>query len=168
MDPCPSGGESGKCRPLTCSCQLLLSCPNPACAPPCLWSYFQRAQAALYIACYIFIDLRYFIGLEMSFLVPTQAPFFFLGYVIDSVKTAFLMPLDKKITFASLREHLLSHKTVSLKSLQKFVGKINSFPLVVLAARLHSGVSCLAMSKASKSCSRFPRLKGGAQAPALP
>ena len=93
---------------------------------------------------------------------------FFLGYVIDSVKTAFLMPLDKKITFASLREHLLSHKTVSLKSQQKFFGKINSFTLVVLAARLFSGVSCLAMSKASKSYSRFPRLKGGVQAPALP
>ena len=194
MDPCPSGGESGKCHPLTWSCQLLLSCPNPACAnmmrdssicgsnispfsldlitdlprnvhkgsfqitcddrsgydhirlspdsrtwfglqwnawyfvfntlpfgwkantylyhsigvvatsfirshgvpcsqyiddrhfgelqirrnaPPCLWSDFQGAQAALYIACYIFIDLRYFIGLEMSFLVPTQAPIFF-------------------------------------------------------------------------------------------
>lgn len=40
-------------------------------------------------------------------LVPTQAPIF-LGYVIDFVKTAFLMPLDKKIKFASLREHLLS------------------------------------------------------------
>ena len=137
-------------------------------APPCLWSDFQRAQAALYIACYIFIDLRYFIGLEKSSLVPTQKPIIFLGYVIDSVKTAFLMPLDKKITFASLGEHLLSHKTVSLRSLQKFVGKINSFTLVVLAARLYSGVSCLAMSKASKSYSRFPRLKGGAQAPALP
>ena len=98
----------------------------------------------------------------------TKAIFFFLGYVIDSVKTAFLMPLDKKITFASLRERLLSHKTVSLKSRQKFVGKINSFTLVVLAARLYSGVSCLAMSKASKSCSHFPRLKGGSQAPALP
>ena len=46
-------------------------------APPCLWSDFQGTQAALYIACYIFIDLRYFIGLEMSFLVPTQAPIFF-------------------------------------------------------------------------------------------
>ena len=97
-----------------------------------------------------------------------KSQFFFLGYVIDSVKTALLMPLNKKITFPSLREHLLSHKTVSLKSRQKFVGKINSFALVVLAARLYSGVSCLAMSNASKSYSRFPGLKGGVQAPALP
>ena len=94
--------------------------------------------------------------------------FLFLGYVIDSVKTALLMSLNEKITFPSLREHLLSHKTVSLKSRQKFFGKINSFALVVLAARLYSGVSCLAMSNASKSYSRFPRLKGGVQAPALP
>ena len=44
-------------------------------APPCLWSDFQRAQAA----CYILIDLRYFIGLEKSSLVPTQKPIFFWG-----------------------------------------------------------------------------------------
>ena len=124
-------------------------------APPCSWSDFQRAQAALYIACYILIDLGYFIGLKKSTLVPTQAPVF-LGYIIDSVKTAFLMPPDKKIKFASLREDLLSHKTVSLKSLQKFVGKINSFTLVVPAARLFSRVACLAMSRASKSPRAIP------------
>ena len=120
-------------------------------APPCSWSDFQRAQAALYIACYILIDLGYFIGLKKSTLVPT-----FLGYIVDSVKTGFLMPPDKKIKFASLREDLLSHKTVSLKSLQKFVGKINSFTLVVPAARLFSCVACLAMSRASKSLRAIP------------
>ena len=124
-------------------------------APPCSWSDFQRAQAALYIACYILLDLGYFIGLKKSTLVPTQAPIF-LGYITDSVKTAFLMPPDKKIKFASLREDLLSHKTVSLKSLQKFVGKINSFTLVVPAARLFSRVACLAMSRASKSPRAIP------------
>ena len=64
------------------------------------------------------------------------------------------MPLDKK--FASLREDLLSHKTVSLKSLQKFVGKINSFTLVVPAARLYSRAACLAMSMALKSPRAIP------------
>ena len=63
------------------------------------------------------------------------------------------MPPDKKVKFASLREDLLSHKTVSLKSLQKFVGKISSFTLVVPAAGLFSRVACLAMSRASK----YPR-----------
>lgn len=124
-------------------------------APLCLWSDFQRAQAALYIACYILIDLGYFIALKKSSLIPTQTPIF-LGYVIDSIKTAFLMPLDKKVKFASLREDLLSYKTVSLKSLQKFVGKINSFTLVVPAARLYSRVACHAMSKALKSPRAIP------------
>ena len=124
-------------------------------APPCSWSDFQRAQAALYIACYVLIDLGYFIGLQKSTLVPTQAPIF-LGYIIDSVKSAFLMPPDKKIKFASLREDLLSHKSVSLKSLQKFVGKINSFTLVVPAARLFSRAACLAMSRASRSPRAIP------------
>jgi len=45
-------------------------------APPCSLSDFQRAQAALYIACYILIDLGYFIGLQKSTLIPTQAPIF--------------------------------------------------------------------------------------------
>ena len=124
-------------------------------APPCSWSDFQRAQAALYIACYVLIDLGYFIGLQKSTLVPTQAPIF-LGYIIDSVKSAFLMPPDKKIKFASLREDLLSHKSVSLKSLQKFVGRINSFTLVVPAARLFSRAACLAMSRASRSPRAIP------------
>ena len=119
-------------------------------APPCSWSDFQRAQGALYIACYILIDLGYFIGLKKSNLVPTQAPIF-LGYVIDSVETAFLMPLDKKLKFAALRENLLNHKTVSLKSLQIFVGRINSVTLVVPIARLYSRVACLAISNALKS-----------------
>ena len=48
-------------------------------APPCSWSDFQRAQAALYIACYVLIDLGCFIGLQKSTLVPTQAPIFFWG-----------------------------------------------------------------------------------------
>ena len=66
-------------------------------APPCSWSGFQRAQAALYIACYILIDLGYFIGLEKSTLLPTQMPIF-LGYIVDFPKTAFLMPLNKRLS----------------------------------------------------------------------
>ena len=82
--------------------------------------------------------------------------FFFFGYIIDSVKSAFLTPPDKRIKFASLREDLLSHKSVSLKSLQKFVGKINSFTLVVPAARLFSRAACLTMSRASRSPRAIP------------
>ena len=51
-------------------------------APPCSWSDFQGTRAALYIACYIFIDLGYFIGVKKSTLVPTQAPTI-LGYIVD-------------------------------------------------------------------------------------
>ena len=41
-------------------------------------------------------------------------------------------------------------------SLQKFVGKINSFTLVVPAARLYSRAACLAMSRALKSPRAIP------------
>ena len=64
-------------------------------APPCSWSDFRHAQASLYIAYYILIDLGYFTGLKKSTLVPTQASTF-LGYIIDSVETTFLMPPDPR------------------------------------------------------------------------
>ena len=41
-------------------------------APSCSWSDFHRAQAALYIACYILIDLGYCIGLK------SKSPLLFL------------------------------------------------------------------------------------------
>ena len=47
--------------------------------PPCSWSGFQRAQAALYIACYSLIDLGYFIGLKKSTLLSSRKRRFFWG-----------------------------------------------------------------------------------------
>ena len=84
-------------------------------APPCSRSGFQPAQAALYIACYILIDLGYFIGLEKSTLLPTQMPIF-LGYIVDFPKTAFLMPLNKRLSSLFLEKVCSATKRYLLSS----------------------------------------------------
>ena len=53
-----------------------------------------------------------------------------------STKQAFLLPEDKKLEFAALRDSLIESKVFSAKSLQRFAGKIVSFSLAVPAAKL--------------------------------
>ena len=60
----------------------------------------------------------------------------YLGFLSDSVKQAFLLPEDKKLKFAVLRDSLLQSKVIPVRSLQKFAGKAVSFSLAVPAARL--------------------------------
>ncbi|KAK3735012.1 hypothetical protein QZH41_010670, partial [Actinostola sp. cb2023] len=114
------------------------------------WSDFENAQAAIFIGCSLLIDLGYFIAIEKSSLAPSQSTKF-LGYIVDTTKLAFLLPLDKKAKFAALREDILGKKSVALKPLQKFAGKINSFSLVIPAARLYVRKVYDAISKATVS-----------------
>ena len=95
---------------------------------------------AAFIACSTFVSLGYFIGIKKSYVIPSIAVIF-LGYLCDSEKQAFLLPQDKLIKFAALREDILSHKTVSLKNLQKFAGKTTSFALLVPVAKLFTNTT---------------------------
>lgn len=109
-------------------------------------SQFILAQSAAYIMCYILIHLGYFIGLKKSILIPRLVvPF--LGLLVDSSNQAFFLPDDKKKKFILLRDSILKKKTVSLKTLQKFAGKIMSFTLVVPGARLYTSAIYQAISK---------------------
>lgn len=128
----------------------------------CVFSNFQLAQMAAFIACYVIISLGYFIGLKKTCLFPSMARRF-LGYVCDSEKQAFLLPQDKKEKFAELREAILSKKCVSLKTLQKFAGKTTSFALHVPAAKLYTNSVYLAISRATKSGSRQVKLSPALQ-----
>ena len=70
-------------------------------------------------------------------IVPVQSQRVrFLGYFSDSVLMAFILPEDKKLKFKTLREFILSQKSVDLKTLQRFAGKTTSFSIAVPAARL--------------------------------
>ena len=69
------------------------------------WSNIDLAKAAAFIAPSVLVSCGYFIGLKKSILSPVQViPF--LGFLSDSTKQAFLLPEDKKLKFAALRDFL--------------------------------------------------------------
>ena len=99
------------------------------------WSNIDLAKAAALIASIVLVSCGHFIGLKKSILSLVQViPF--LGFLSDSTKLAFLLPKDKKLKFAALRNSLNESKVTSAKSLQRFAGKIVSFSLAVPAAKL--------------------------------
>ena len=125
--------------------QLTFSYHNPH------FSHSQLANMAAFITCAVLISLGYFIGLTKSCFEPSTAVRF-LGYISDSTLQAFILPEDKKVTFAKLRDEILKNNSVSLKSLQKFAGKTTSFALVVPAAKLYTNAAYHAIAKANRSC----------------
>jgi len=108
---------------------------------------------ACFIACSVLLSLGYFIGLKKCVLEP-QRVVRFLGYLCDSENQAFILPEDKRLKFAALRESILNLNSVSLKTLQKFAGKTTSFALLVPAAKLFSNNVFQAISCAQKNTSR--------------
>lgn len=110
----------------------------------------ERAKAAVYIMCYLLIEAGYFIGLDKSQLVPSTWVRF-LGFVCDSVRQAFLVPEDKKVKFAALREDILSSPYVGLKTLQRFSGKVISFSLAIPGCKLYVRDVFRAISRLSGS-----------------
>ena len=77
----------------------------------------------------------YFINIEKSQRVLSTAVRFF-GFVCDSLRQSFLVFHDKKVTFITLRESILSSSMVTLKTLQRFVGKMVSLSLAILSCKL--------------------------------
>lgn len=64
--------------------------------------------------CYTLIGLGYFLGLSKSILVPPQAvPY--LGFMVDSVKQAFLLLEGNKRQFCHLICFVLGSDSIDLK-----------------------------------------------------
>ena len=80
--------------------------------------------------------LGYTFSLKKSCVVPSTC-IKYLGFNIDSVREAFLLPKDKKETFIQLREQVLDSHVLNVKTLQRFAGKCISMSLVVPAAKLY-------------------------------
>ena len=90
---------------------------------------FQSAEAALYIVYSVLVNLGYFLDLTKCVLVPVTG-IRYLGIIVDSIAQAFRTPEDNKMKFAQLLEQiLLGGSTITLKSLQRLIGKCNSFSL---------------------------------------
>ena len=78
-----------------------------------------RVKAAT-VAIFIVLSVLVEIGIV---LYPTTS-LEYLGFLVDSVKQAFVIPQRKIVSWASLREKILAcKKSVDIKSLQRFQGK---------------------------------------------
>ena len=75
----------------------------------------------------------------------------FLGLIVDSTLCTFLIPEVKKKKFADLRESILKGRSVSVRTLQHFAGKIASFSIAVPSAQLYAQEIYRAFSGYSKS-----------------
>ena len=121
----------------------------------CKYSNYQLSEMATFIACSILLQLGYFLGLKKCSLIPSLKVKY-LAYFSESDKQAFTLPPDKVHRFVALRDNILSHKTVALKTLQKFAGKTTSFSLLVPGAKLYTNAAYQAISKASRSHKLIP------------
>ena len=108
---------------------------------------FQRALEAAYI---MLAEAGYFIGLDKSQSTPSTCVCF-LGFVCDSVRQAFVIPQEKRNKFATLREDILLSPFVSLKTLQRFSGKVISFSLAMPGSKLYVREVFKAISRHSGS-----------------
>lgn len=107
-------------------------------------------EAAANILCYLLIEAGYFIAIAKSQCVPSVV-IRFLGFLCDSFRQAFLLPPDKKLKFRILREDILSSRYVSVKTLQRFAGKVISFSLAVPGCKLYFRETFKAISQLCRS-----------------
>ncbi|KAK3745186.1 hypothetical protein QZH41_008385, partial [Actinostola sp. cb2023] len=128
-------------------------------SPACQWSNYEKAEAACYIATTTLTSLGYTLALSKSSLAPNQVVKF-LGYLCDSRRCAFILPEVKKEKFRALREKILSHEEIDVKSLQRFAGKTTSFSIAVPAARLYTRTCYPAIGISSKTPTRPVKVMG--------
>ena len=108
------------------------------------------ANSAIYLVCYYLVQLGYFLGLSKSILCPAQVvPY--LGFLSNSVRQAFGLIPAKKGKFLTLVRQILRSSTVSVKTLQRLVGKCASFSLAVPRALLFTREMKLAISKGMRT-----------------
>ena len=124
---------------------------------------FQRALAAAYIMCYLLVEAGYFIGLDKSQSTPSTCVRF-LGFICESERQAFVIPQDKRNKFATLREDILSSPFVSLKTLQRFSGKVISFSLAIPGSKLYVRKVLKAISRHSGSSRPTVKLEANLRA----
>ena len=112
---------------------------RPPCPPTRFTPRSSRFSQAVFIVCSILVRLGYFIGLSKSVPVPqTRIGWNWVFCLIPSFK----LFLFHKIREWSLPpfdfDSILQCRTVSIKTLQRFAGKITSFSLSVPAAQLYA------------------------------
>ena len=103
----------------------------------------KAATAAIFIVLSVLV--------ELGILYPMTS-LEYLGFLVDSLKQAFVIPQRKIVAWASLREKILAcKKSVDIKSLQRFQGKCISLSLAVPAAKLSIREMSHAIASASSN-----------------
>ena len=116
---------------------------------------FAGASSAIFIVCYTLMSFGYFIGLPKSILTPKQVvPY--LGFLVDSVRQAFVLTEEKRQKCLSLTRHVLSSNSTDVKTLQRLSGKYMSFSLAVPGARLFTNEIHIGISKGLRSSHPVP------------
>lgn len=96
-----------------------------------------RLSLLLYIVCQVFTRLGYTFGLKKCVFQPVQC-LKHLGFIVDSIKQAIVLPKDKIKRFSESREYLVFCWELEVRSLQRFAGKCISFSLAISAAKLYT------------------------------
>ncbi|CAB3980645.1 LIGHT-DEPENDENT SHORT HYPOCOTYLS 6 [Paramuricea clavata] len=104
------------------------------------------ANSAIFIVAYYLVQLGYFLGLAKSTLIPVKVvPF--LGFLSDSALQVFHLIPAKKEKFLLLLRKIVGQSAVSVKTIQRLVGKCVSFSLAVPGAVLFTRAMNTAISK---------------------
>ena len=108
------------------------------------------AKSAVFLVAFYLVRLGYFLGLTKSILTP-QKMVPYLGFLADSSREVFHLIPDKKRKFLELIRETLDSRYVSVKTLQRLVGKCVSFSLAVPAARLFTREMSAAISRGMRT-----------------
>ncbi|MES9881504.1 MAG: reverse transcriptase domain-containing protein [Sedimenticola sp.] len=99
--------------------------------------YSFSPQKLVYVILEILSRLGYTLALKKCQLQPSTRVRF-LGFIIDSIRKAYILPADKKDAFITLRDSILSVPYIDVRTLQRFAGKCVSMTLAIPAAQLYS------------------------------
>lgn len=104
--------------------------------------------------------LGYFFALHKSYLDGITS-LKYLGFIVDSDRLAYILPVDKKETFKCLRTSILQLREIDLKTLQRFLGKCISMALAVPGVKLYTREVAKAISfctNKSGKVAMYPKL----------
>ena len=121
--------------------------------------HLAAARSPIFLIAYHLVRLGYFLGLQKSILFPSKVvPY--LDVLADSSKEVFCLKPEKKEKFLQLVREILHASKVTVKTLQRLVGKCVSFSLAVPAAQLFTKQMNAAIASGQRTPHRLIPIKG--------
>ena len=121
--------------------------------------HLAAARSAIFLVAYHLVSLGYFLDLQKSILFPSKVvPY--LGLLADSSREVFSLKPEKKEKFLQLVREILHASKVTVKTLQRLVGKCVSFSLAVPAAQLFTKQMNAAIAGGQRTPHRLIPIRG--------